>query len=278
MTTHVEDLLTDAERNAIATRPTVATQPIVRVVSRAEWGARPPRAVTVDAVTTEAYLHHTAGAGNGAQYMRAMQDYHMGKGWNDIAYNYVVDPDSLEVYEGRGAHVRPGAQYGYNRGTVAVCVMGDYRTKPATDELYAVLALVMRALYQNDAGPALFTGGHRDAPGQSTSCPAELDYRQVNALLEGTPPPTPPEPVPPTEGLTMQVSRVLVSARTNDRHPDVRIAQGLLTAFSPVSPGAADGIAGPQFDASARAWQTSAGLVADGALGAKSWPKLEDAD
>lgn len=74
-----------------------------------------------------------------------------------------------------------------------------------------------------------------------------------------------------------EVSRVLVSRTTNARHPDVRIAQSLLAGFSPTSPGTIDGIAGTKFDASAKAWQRSEGLTADGAIGSKSWPRLEDA-
>lgn len=86
-----------------------------------------------------------------------------------------------------------------------------------------------------------------------------------------------PKP-PPTGEIIMQISRVQVSAKQNQKHPDVRIAQSLLAGFSPTSPGSIDGIAGAKFDASAKAFQKKAGLVADGIVGAKTWSRLEDAD
>ena len=154
------------------------------IVSRAEWGARPPKTPPALTVPSEAWLHHTVGDSStdlnrdgrtGDEYMRAVQKYHMdGHGWNDIAYNYVVDDEELVVYEGRGGRVRPGAQKGHNRGTVAIAVMGDFRHDPVTGELVDLLADLMVWLHSQGFAPAYVTGGHRDAPGQTTTCPGRL--------------------------------------------------------------------------------------------------------
>lgn len=147
------------------------------IVSRAEWGARPPdHQTTTDAV--EAWLHHTAGNAYGPAYMRGMQRFHMDvRGWSDIAYNFVVDPTDNVVYEGRGGGIRPGAQRGHNTGTLAICVMGDWRDRAPDPSLLETLAELMVFLRSEGWAPKYFDGGHRDAPGQSTSCPGDLaDY------------------------------------------------------------------------------------------------------
>lgn len=146
----------------------------MNIVTRGEWGARPARC-QAPTVASEAWLHHTVGYGQGgAAYMRQIQRFHMdGRGWCDIAYNYVVDPADGTVYEGRGSGVRPGAQKGHNSGTVAICVMGDFRTDPAPDSLVDTLAELMVRLHGEGAAPKHFDGGHRDAPGQTTTCPGD---------------------------------------------------------------------------------------------------------
>lgn len=76
---------------------------------------------------------------------------------------------------------------------------------------------------------------------------------------------------------TMQITRVTVSEKHNPKHGDVRIAQSLLAGFSPTSPGTIDGVAGPKFAASAKAYQKKEGLTQDGIVGPATWAALEDA-
>lgn len=75
--------------------------------------------------------------------------------------------------------------------------------------------------------------------------------------------------------IVMEVGRIIVSKNLNDRHPEVRRAQGLLTAYSPVKPGAIDGLAGPKFDQSVRAFQQLKGLAMTGEVGKDTWQALE---
>lgn len=78
--------------------------------------------------------------------------------------------------------------------------------------------------------------------------------------------------------IAFDIGRVAVAQTLNDFHPDVRRAQGLLSAYSPVVPGAVDGVAGPKFDRSVREFQTLKRLIADGVVGEKTWKALEGAD
>lgn len=89
------------------------------------------------------------------------------------------------------------------------------------------------------------------------------------------------EPKPPRQkkpDIAFDVGRVTVAQTINDFHPDVRRAQGLLWAYSPVSPGTVDGIAGPSFDRAVREFQVLKGLASDGIVGEKTWRALEGAD
>lgn len=75
----------------------------MKIVSRASWGAQDPRRTPYQpGFTHEVFLHHTVGYGSGgASYMRQMQHHHRNlNGWNDIAYNFVIDPRSLTVTVG----------------------------------------------------------------------------------------------------------------------------------------------------------------------------------
>lgn len=85
-------------------------------------------------------------------------------------------------------------------------------------------------------------------------------------------------PVQQEPSIVLEIGRVRVSQRINDFHPDVRRAQGLLSAYSPVSPGSMDGVAGPSFDRSVRAFQLQKGLAVDGIVDEKTWRALEGAD
>ena len=95
------------------------------------------------------------------------------RGWADIAYNFVIDPRTLVVYEGRGWGVRPAAQRNYNNRTWAVAVMGDYRSLTPSRGLLGTVAALARHGHQLGFLPLTLTGGHRDAPGQVTTCPGD---------------------------------------------------------------------------------------------------------
>jgi hypothetical protein len=130
-------------------RLTIAATPAI--ISRAGWGADEAivRAAPYYAERlVRAVVHHTAGSlpatpAESAELLRAIQSYHVkGNGWNDIGYNFVVDPFG-QVFEGRGGGVdRPvvGAHArGFNTGSVGVAVLGDYDRDALTPEARSAL-------------------------------------------------------------------------------------------------------------------------------------------
>lgn len=95
---------------------------------------------------------------------------HRSKGWGDIGYHLVVDPQG-NVWQGRplmwqGAHVKD-----CNEGNVGVLVLGNFdRAQPTTAQLEALerqLATLMR-LYRVPVGAVR---SHQEWPGAATACP-----------------------------------------------------------------------------------------------------------
>lgn len=170
----------------------------MRIVSRAEWGARSPKGLhRIATPTPRLWVHHTATAQHGAAGVRAIQRYHMdSRGWLDIAYSFLIDDDGT-IYEGRGAGVAGAHTAGDNSTSHAACLMGNFENRAPTKA--AVTALVELARHGRDKGwwqPTL--GGHRDAPGASTACPGRHLYAALPAIRSrvASPPPaaTPPQP------------------------------------------------------------------------------------
>ena len=104
----------------------------MKIISRRQWGARKPkdRSYQDPRSVRELFIHYSESPSASSirqqkQIMRDLQDFHMdGRGWSDIAYNYLVFNGSRpRVFYGRGARVIPAAQLNHNTGTVAVCVV-----------------------------------------------------------------------------------------------------------------------------------------------------------
>jgi hypothetical protein len=159
---------------------------VVDIVSRAQWRAAPSlkAPVAIDTPTPRLWLHHTAGNERGAEGMRAIQAFHQrpvaqgGRGWSDIAYSLVVDPDDLTVYEGRGIGIAGGHTKGDNSRSHAICVMGHFDREQPTPSLLRLLADLVRDGRERGWWGEL-TGGHRDAPLASTSCPGRHLYAAI---------------------------------------------------------------------------------------------------
>lgn len=134
---------------------------------------------------THLVVHHSATANTASDWaavVRSFWDFHVnGNGWDDIGYNWLIDPNGV-LYQGRGNDV-VGAHYcGMNSGTMGVCVIGDFTnvtpTADAQDKLAHLLAWkacnrnldpVGSGLHVSSGVQRMHILGHRD--GCSTSCP-----------------------------------------------------------------------------------------------------------
>lgn len=174
----------------------------MKLVTRGQWGARPPKNITrLTGATT--VTDHWEGPKMGsfphercAALVKGIQNYHMDhNGWADLAYNAIVCPHGW-IFEGRWIGVRSAAN-GTNAGngaSYAVCGLrgeGD----PFTDEMK-----------QGFAEAHAFFGARLVVPHSkwlSTSCPGDDQRAWIAAgcpVPQVAPPSiyTPDDPVPST--------------------------------------------------------------------------------
>lgn len=103
-----------------------------RIISREEWGGRPPvEEFTQEVPVPYVVIHHGVSKGcldqaSCSAIVRSYQNHHMDtNGWPDIGYNFLVGEDG-NVYKGRG-WTRAGAHApGYNYNSVGVCFIGTF--------------------------------------------------------------------------------------------------------------------------------------------------------
>ena len=251
----------------------------LRLVTRAEWGARARRYVNyIQLPSPYFFVHHAAvESSDDAREVRAHQNYHMDvKGWSDIAYSLLVpDPNpNFLVFEGRGIGVQGGHTAGYNRSSHAVCVLGNFQVdSPSANTLETVARLVK--VGRNKRWWGTHVGGHRDV--STSSCPGNNLYAklpwirtrasnyQVGALPAPAPAPTSTRPAyrPYPSGMPVSLG---------DRGTAVKIVQQVLRErrYSLI----ADGVFGPITRHAVVHWQTKHGLVPDGVVGPKTWHSL----
>lgn len=105
--------------------------------------------------------------------VREIDQWHRDRGWSGIGYHFVIRR-SGKVETGRpvtrqGAHAR-----GFNRNTIAVCLVGGVDTDSEPEDNYtkaqyaALVRLVNDLRTEHDIVSVI---GHRDLPGVRKACP-----------------------------------------------------------------------------------------------------------
>lgn len=154
----------------------------MRIVSRAEWGARPwsgtPGSVPLSS-RTEFFVHWHGGPppySAGVAVPREIERIHRAQGWSGVGYNFVVDQAGT-VYEGRGWTLQGAHCPGSNVSGLGVQVAIGEGQKPTPAALAAVRALYDEACRRT--GRTLAKKGHKD--GYATECPGPDLYKWVRA-------------------------------------------------------------------------------------------------
>ncbi|XP_043258957.1 uncharacterized protein LOC122401084 [Colletes gigas] len=177
----------------------------LRILSREEWGARPPVAREPMVVTPTPFvvIHH----GGIAQYcydqttcsaiVRSYQNFHIDdRGWYDIGYSFVIGEDG-NAYEGRGwdyigAHAPP-----YNNQSIGICVIGDFSNfLPNDAALKTLSALINYGVSLGKISKSYLVIGHRQA--RDTECPGSVFYKYVQTNPRWTKQPVPKYTPPKT--------------------------------------------------------------------------------
>jgi hypothetical protein len=177
------------------------------IYTREEWGAPSyslwePEISPIDKIV----IHHTAinvNSADPAQSVRDIYNYHkylcgnnngsyptnctIENTWQDIGYNYLIDPYG-NIYEGRtgdngtiGAHA-----YLSNYGSIGIAIMGNYSyIEPSAASLNSLKHLLASLSVANQIS-LIWQGtvfGHRDRPNNSTACPGQKFYEMLPGIL-----------------------------------------------------------------------------------------------
>jgi hypothetical protein len=139
----------------------------LEIHARSEWATdRPPKGPLDAEDVMFLLVHHSASRsdhepGDAPAILRSFYDFHTSpeKGWNDIAYNFLIDAGG-GVWEGRAGSLDgpvAGDATGGNQGfSQLVCLIGDYNeTEPTPASLGSLVAVLawLADRYGIDTGP-----------------------------------------------------------------------------------------------------------------------------
>ena len=196
-------------------------------------------------------VHHTAARREVS--WEAVARYHVGsEGWPGVAYHIGLRLDGgavivslLNQPETRSYHAHAAG----NSHGLAVVVAGDFRlSEPAAEEIDALWRVVR--VVRSFLGRDLPVCGHRDVPGNDTTCPGERLYDQVAKLARAD----------TLDGLIWQVAKAHQAIRPN---PGSAIEQAMRAqGFAPIGNEADVHLGG--------VWQGMAQLGYDVATGAEA--------
>lgn len=131
---------------------------------------------------THIILHHTAAEEKDTEQIRR---YHMGLGWRDIGYDFVIEKDG-RIVTGRslditGAHA--GVAY-YNQHAIGIAVIGNLIRREIYDAQYAALVHLVDRLVREHNIPLSNILLHREI--KQTACPGTLPRDRLLADLDRT--------------------------------------------------------------------------------------------
>lgn len=171
----------------------------VTINPRESWAVdRPPTGPLESENVRFLLVHHSASRNGhtGADapgIIRSFYDYHTSdeKGWNDVAYNFLIDSDG-GIWEGRaGSLTGPvaGDATGGNQGfSQLVCVIGDYSTaRPTQASLTSLVSLLAwladrYGISTTPGAEVMFTsrGSNKHPAGTSIITPTITGHREMS--------------------------------------------------------------------------------------------------
>lgn len=205
------------------------------------------------------FIHCSASDSPAHDDVSVIQQWHKQR-WPDLCateagYHFFIKKDGT-VQPSRSLEKKPVAQAGHNSHTIAICLSGLVVSK-FTEQQKASLQSLCQEIYDAYNGSITFHG-HREVAAKD--CPV-IDYRAWLSLdaaghLHGTPPSDNPKHLP--------------TIKQGSTGAPVVELQTLLH----LPPQEVDGVFGAATDAAVKEFQRSAGLVADGIVGGKTWDVL----
>ena len=242
-------------------------------VSRHEWGALDSgkglsefRRVPVGVV-----VHHTTGSAKDPwARVRQHDKFHVQtRGWNSIAYNWLVSGETGEIFEGRGWNRGAGTK-GHNHNTISISYIGsgDDLTETGKEAFLYVIGEM-----RNTYGDHLWVKCHRDLG--TTYCPGD----DLAAWIKAGMPVQEDEPTSETwqfrldemesVGLDFRRKPLKKGARgTNVSTLQKRLNHRINAQLD------VDGIFGPQTRTRVKEFQSMYPIKVDGVVGPVTWRYL----
>jgi hypothetical protein len=166
---------------------------------RSSWGSDLPPKGPLEAEDVKFLIVHHSASRNGHTaadvpgILRSWYNYHTGpeKGWNDIAYNFVIDSEG-GIWEARQGSIDgpvAGDATGGNQGfTQLVCIIGDYNTARPTQASLSSLVQLLAWLadrYGLSTAPGaevtfVSEGSNRWPAGTSVTTPTITGHRTMS--------------------------------------------------------------------------------------------------
>ncbi|XP_031626780.1 peptidoglycan-recognition protein SB1-like isoform X2 [Contarinia nasturtii] len=157
----------------------------LEIVSRDEWGAKPPKLVaSINKTMQYVIIHHS----NSPKFcntserciaaMQNIQQFHqIERGWNDIGYHFAIGGDG-KVYEGRGFNKVGAHAPGYNSNGIGICLIGDFQdVLPPKNMLRATKNLIECAVEKKYLSNNYTLYGHKQV--RSTACPGPALFNEI---------------------------------------------------------------------------------------------------
>jgi len=231
-------------------------------LSRTQWGAQPPKGGAFTQLNrrrvTGVVFHHSGveRPPHGVNAVKAYERHHLSKGWDGIAYNWLVD-ETGTIFEGRGWDARGGATKGWNAKSISICYTGYGYRQPNGSVLKSFQTLVDEA--EARFKKPLWVTTHRRK--SQTTCPGDW----LGDWVEGGMQPTFNPAATDWDGIIRYVQDLKrqVTAkpvRRGARGQTVRVIQGHLNHRG-FDAGVVDGIFGRRTKAAVEKFQESQGFL-----------------
>lgn len=121
---------------------------------------------------THIVVHHSASKPETT--VEEITAWHIQRGFSCIGYHKVITDDGI-IHTGRQENVVPASVAGHNKGTLAVCLTGNFETDTPT--LYQEISLELLIREWKTKYPAAEVVGHRDLA--ATLCPGKNLYQFI---------------------------------------------------------------------------------------------------
>lgn len=148
-------------------------------VSRNEWmpsGWRMPQRI---APNNHVWIHHGAAGLPNLSTLLSYHRYHMSLGWAMLGYSWAVVEDGT-IYEARGWQRAGAHTLSWNTRSHAIVLVGNFSQRNVPQAMIDASAeIILDGINKGALRSNVQIDGHRNAPGNSTSCPGAGGMRAV---------------------------------------------------------------------------------------------------